>query len=95
MAVDFARDGIRANCVAPGVIDTPFFRRHLATATDPDRFIEVREQRNPLGRFLDAAEVARTVEFVALDASGMTGSAVTVDAGLSASFDFRTGADGS
>lgn len=95
VAIDFARDGIRANCVAPGVVDTPFFRRHLATASDPARFIEVREQRNPLGRFLDAAEVAASVEFVALDASGMTGSTITIDAGLSASFDFRTGDDGS
>jgi len=95
VAIDFARDGIRANCVAPGVIDTPFFRRHLASASDPEKFISVREQRNPLGRFLDASEVAASVEFVALDASGMTGSTITVDAGLSASFDFRTGNDGS
>lgn len=89
VAIDFARAGIRANCIAPGVIDTPFFRRHLQTAADPENFVEVRRQRNPLGRFLDADEVARTVEFAALDASGMTGSVLTVDAGLSASFDFR------
>lgn len=94
VAVDYARDGIRANCVAPGVIDTPFFRRHLSTAADPENFLEVRRQRNPLGRFLEADEVAATVEFAALDASGMTGSVLTVDAGLSASFDFRTGDEG-
>jgi NAD(P)-dependent dehydrogenase (short-subunit alcohol dehydrogenase family) len=94
VAMDHARQGIRANCVAPGVIDTPFFRRHLDTAADPERFLAAREQRNPLGRLLDPDEVAATVEFAALDAHGMTGSVLTVDAGLSASFDFRTGAEG-
>ncbi len=94
IAIDYARNGIRANCIAPGVIDTPFFRRHLHTAADPEKFLEVRRQRNPLGRFLDASEVARSVEFAAIDASGMTGSVLTVDAGLSASFDFRTAGNG-
>lgn len=94
LAVDHARQGVRANCVAPGVIDTPFFRRHLDTASDPEAFLHVREQRNPLGRLLQADEVAATVEFAALDAVGMTGSVLTVDAGLSASFDFRTGEEG-
>lgn len=95
VAMDHARQGIRANCVAPGVIDTPFFRRHLETANDPERFLMVREERNPLGRLLTADDVAATVEHVALDASGMTGSVITVDAGLSAAFDFRTGNEGS
>jgi len=94
LAMDHARQGVRVNCVAPGVIDTPFFRRHLDTASDPQAFLRVREQRNPLGRLLQADEVAATVEFAALDAVGMTGSVLTVDAGLSASFDFRTGEEG-
>lgn len=94
VAMDHAREGVRANCVAPGVIDTPFFRRHLETASDPEKFLSAREQRNPLGRLLEPDEVAATVEFAALDAAGMTGSVLTVDAGLSASFDFRTGAEG-
>jgi len=94
IAMDHAREGVRANCVAPGVIDTPFFRRHLDTAKDPERFLAIREQRNPLGRLLDPDDIAVTVEHVVLDATGMTGTLVPVDAGLSASFDFRTGADG-
>jgi NAD(P)-dependent dehydrogenase (short-subunit alcohol dehydrogenase family) len=95
LAMDHARDGIRANCVCPGVTDTPFFRRHLDTASDPKRFLEVREQRNPLGRLLDPDEVAATIAFVASDAaSGMTGAKIVVDAGLTASFDFRTGNEG-
>lgn len=95
VAVDYARDGIRANCVCPGVIDTPFFRRHLETASDPERFLRVREERNPLGRLLEADEIAAVVVFLASeDASSITGTFVTADAGLSASFDFRTGEEG-
>jgi len=94
-AVDFARDGIRVNCVCPGVIDTPFFRRHLSTASDPQRLLEVRKRRNPLGRLLRPEEVAETIVFLLSDASsGTTGAQFTVDAGLTASFDFRTSDDG-
>ncbi|MGW1419913.1 SDR family NAD(P)-dependent oxidoreductase [Bradyrhizobium manausense] len=96
LALDHARDGIRANCVCPGVTDTPFFRRHLDTAVDPTRFLRAREQRNPLGRLLDPDEVARAIVFLASDsASGITGAQIVVDAGLTAGFDFRTGEEGS
>ena len=95
VAMDHARQGIRANCVCPGVTDTPLFRYHLSHASDPDRFLRVREQRNPLGRLLDPREVAAVVAFLVSDAaSGITGAAITVDAGLTASFDYRTGEEG-
>ena len=95
VAVDHARDGVRANVVCPGVTDTPLFRAHLATARDPERFRAAREQRNPLGHLLDPDDVARAVAFLAGDeSSGMTGSTLIVDAGLTASFDFRTGSEG-
>ncbi|HTY54129.1 MAG TPA: SDR family oxidoreductase [Candidatus Binataceae bacterium] len=96
LAMDHARQGIRANCVCPGVTDTPFFRRHLDTARDPKKFLSVREQRNPLGRLLDPEEIATTIAFLVSDAaSGITGAQIVVDAGLTAGFDFRTGDDGS
>jgi len=95
LALDHARQGIRANCVCPGVTDTPFFRRHLDSAADPAKFLRVREERNPLGRLLDPDEVARTIAFLASDAaSGITGAQIVVDAGLTTGFDFRTGAEG-
>jgi NAD(P)-dependent dehydrogenase (short-subunit alcohol dehydrogenase family) len=95
LALDHARDGIRVNCVCPGVTDTPFFRRHLDTASDPENFLKVREQRNPLGRLLQPEEIAQTINFLASDqASGVTGAQIVADAGLTASFDFRTGEEG-
>lgn len=91
VAVDFARRGIRCNAVCPGIIDTPGFRKHLATASDPGLLEAYRRERNPMGRFLEPAEVASVVGFLASDESrGMTGSVVTVDAGLTASYDYRT-----
>ena len=90
LAVDHARQGIRANVVAPGATDTPAFRRAMGTAEDPEAWIAERAARNPLGRILSADEVANVVWFLASDeAAGMTGAVVAVDAGLSVSFDFR------
>lgn len=91
LAVDHAREGVRANVVAPGTTDTPAFRRAMGTADEPDAWIAERAERNPLGRILSADEIASTVWFLASDeSSGITGAVVTVDAGLSASFDFRS-----
>ena len=95
VAVDYARRGVRVNVVCPGIVDTPGFRAHLGTSADPARFESYRTQRTPLERFLDPTEVAGVVSFLlGPDASGMTGSAVVVDAGLTASYDFRSGEEG-
>ena len=95
VAVDYARRGVRVNVVCPVIVDTPGFRAHLGTSADPARFEAYRTQRTPLERFLDPTEVAGVVSFLlGPDASGMTGSAVVVDAGLTASYDFRSGEEG-
>jgi NAD(P)-dependent dehydrogenase (short-subunit alcohol dehydrogenase family) len=95
VAVDYARRGVRVNVVCPGIVDTPGFRAHLSTASDPQRFEDYRTQRTPIARFLAPAEVAGVVSFLlGDDASGMTGSAVVVDGGLTASYDFRSGEEG-
>ena len=90
LAVDHARQGIRANVVAPGTTDTPAFRRAMDMA-DVRCPTAARAERNPPGPILSADEVASVVWFLATDDSaGMTGAVVPVDAGLSASFDFRS-----
>lgn len=90
VAVDHAGDGIRANCVCPAAIDTPFFRRHVDAAPDPAAFLQKKRARHPAGRILEPIDVARVITFLLSDASlGMNGSVVTVDGGLLASFDFE------
>ena len=54
--------------------------------------LAARTDRNPLGRLLDPEDIARTVAFLLSDeAAGITGAVVPVDAGLSTSFEFRSG----
>jgi len=94
LAVDHARQGIRVNCVCPGVTDTPLFRYHLSKSDAPDAVLAARTDRNPLGRLLAPEDIARTVAFLLSDeAAGITGALVPVDAGLSTSFEFRSGAE--
>jgi NAD(P)-dependent dehydrogenase (short-subunit alcohol dehydrogenase family) len=90
VAVDHARQGIRANAVCPGAVDTPFFRMHVDSAPDPEAFLRAATERHPSGRILDPEDVARVIAFLLSDASlGMTGASVLVDGGLTATYDFE------
>jgi NAD(P)-dependent dehydrogenase (short-subunit alcohol dehydrogenase family) len=90
VAVDHARQGIRANAVCPGAIDTPFFRQHVDSAPDPEAFLKEKTERHPSGRILQPGDVAQLVWFLLSGASiGMNGAAVLIDGGLTATFDFE------
>jgi NAD(P)-dependent dehydrogenase (short-subunit alcohol dehydrogenase family) len=78
VALEGARKGVRANVVAPGLIDTPLGR--LATAGRPGRA----KTPVPLGRQGTAEEVAAPVIFLLSDeASYITAQILLVDGGLS------------
>ena len=95
VAVDHARQRVRVNVLSPGPMMAGLFKRHLDSAADSDRFLAARSARQPNGRILDAAEVARAALFLLSDgASALNGADIVADGGLTASFDFRTGAEG-
>ena len=87
-AVAFAGNGVRVNCVCPGMTDTPMHRSvladlaHLSGLTEA----EIDEQRVasvPMARKASPEEVAAVVCFLLSDdASYMTGQAVNVTGGL-------------
>jgi NAD(P)-dependent dehydrogenase (short-subunit alcohol dehydrogenase family) len=83
LAVEYARQGIRANSLCPGPIETPLLAELLA---DPDR----RQRRLvhiPIGRFGRPEEIAKAALFLASDdASFVTGSALVVDGGITAAY---------
>ncbi len=83
IALDFAQQNIRANCVLPGAIDTPMLRWSAAKDPHPERVLEACDRIHLRGRMGQPEEVARVIAFLASDlASFVTGSAVMVDGGL-------------
>jgi NAD(P)-dependent dehydrogenase (short-subunit alcohol dehydrogenase family) len=84
LAVDFAADGIRANCVCPGYMEMVMTdrRRDLTEKQQAARAAGA-AARIPLGRQGSYEEVAKAVLFLAgPDASYITGAALVVDGGL-------------
>lgn len=74
-------DGIRANAICPGAIDTPMLAPLLAMPEARKRI----EERVPLGRVADPSEIAKVARFLLSDEAGyMTGAAVVVDGGMTA-----------
>jgi NAD(P)-dependent dehydrogenase (short-subunit alcohol dehydrogenase family) len=84
LALDFAADGIRANCVCPGYMEMVMTdrRRDLTEEQQAARAAGA-AARVPLGRQGTYEEVAKAVLFLAgPDASYITGAALVVDGGL-------------
>jgi NAD(P)-dependent dehydrogenase (short-subunit alcohol dehydrogenase family) len=88
-AVEYAARGVRINAVCPGIVDTPLLRRHLESLDDPAGARRAGERRTPLGRILTPEEVAEAICFLVGDgASAFSGAALTVDGGLTVTYDF-------
>ncbi len=84
MAMDYGRMGIRANCICPGFIDTPLFRKTVGGAFPEENRERIRQQHK-LGRFGRPEEIAGAALFlVSDDASFVTGVALPVDGGFTA-----------
>jgi NAD(P)-dependent dehydrogenase (short-subunit alcohol dehydrogenase family) len=95
IALDYARSGVKINLLAPGPMRAGLFERHLASAKDPAEFLATREARQPIGRIVGADEVANAAMFLlSAQASAVFGTTLVADGGLTAGFDYRTGAEG-
>ena len=87
-ALDLARDGVTVNAVCPSVTDTPLLRGRLATIPNGDEVLAAYAARHPLGRVLTVRDIAHAIAFIASPAaSGITGVALPVDAGIGATWD--------
>jgi 3-oxoacyl-[acyl-carrier protein] reductase len=81
VAVQFARDGIRSNCILPGGTLTPLQQRWL---DDPDLAHRAAE-RVPLGRLGTPQDMANACLFLLSDrAAFITGTELIVDGGMTA-----------
>ncbi len=83
VALDFAKNNVRANCIMPGAVDTPMLRWSANLATDPQAVLDGCAQAHPLGRIAQPIEIARSIAFLASDwASFITGTTLAVDGGM-------------
>jgi NAD(P)-dependent dehydrogenase (short-subunit alcohol dehydrogenase family) len=82
VAVEFAKQGIRVNSVAPGAIDTEMVDRFVGKEGDQRNWLR---SLHPVGRFGASEEIAAAVLYLASDAAKFTtGTSLLVDGGMTA-----------
>ena len=91
LAVQYAQNGIRANCVCPGLMNTPLVHKALTTVYgeegDIATLIRTRDAQCPMGHMGDAWDTAYAALYLASDeARYVTGIALNVDGGMSVRF---------
>ena len=89
LALDFGRDGIRVNCICPGITDTPMLRQHLGEGPEGEARIQARLSRVPTGEILTPEDVAKAALYLVSDDSrGISGVLHVVDGGLLAAAEY-------
>lgn len=85
LAMQYARQGIRANAILPGAIDTPLIYREISSRyPSVEAMRAARNQAVPVGRMGTAWDVAHAAVFLASDeAAFITGVCLPVDGGQS------------
>ncbi len=87
LAMDYVEKGIRANCICPGTVETPFVEGYL-NKYHAGEVEETRAQlhaRQPIGRMGRPDEIARMAVYLASDDSAfVTGSVLAIDGGWTA-----------
>ena len=85
LAMQYARQGIRANCIMPGLIDTPMIYKQISGEyASVEEMVAARNEAVPLGRMGTAWDIANAAVFLASDeAAFITGVCMPVDGGQS------------
>jgi NAD(P)-dependent dehydrogenase (short-subunit alcohol dehydrogenase family) len=90
IALDYAADGLRSNCICPGITDTPMLRFHLSRAPDPEALLAERLRRVPLGVAMQPRDIAKAALYLSCeDSSGVTGTSLVVDGGYLAAAEWN------
>jgi NAD(P)-dependent dehydrogenase (short-subunit alcohol dehydrogenase family) len=85
IAVSYAEQGVRCNCICPGWVDTPMNQKVAEDAGGLEKLYPIIKAQQPLGRMASTREVGYAVLFLASDeSSAVTGSALYVDGAASA-----------
>ncbi len=81
LAIDWAADGVRANCVCPGFVRTAMTEGFFENTT----FTDAAKKRIPMGRIFEADEIASVICFLASPLAGaVTGTTLPIDGGWTA-----------
>ncbi|MEO8573331.1 MAG: SDR family oxidoreductase [Pyrinomonadaceae bacterium] len=84
LALDHALQGIRANCICPGRVETEFVKKRIAEYADPEKAYNEMAASQALGRMAAPEEIAACVLYLASDEAGfITGTALEIDGGFS------------
>lgn len=84
LALQYARQGIRANAIMPGLMNTPLIHQQISGQyTDAAAMVKARDEACPMGRMGTAWDIASAAVFLASDeAQYITGVCLPVDGGL-------------
>ena len=85
IALEYARRGIRANAIMPGMMNTPHIRQNIVGQYASEaEMVAKRDAMCPMGRMGTGWDVARAAAFLASDeADYITGQCLAVDGGIS------------
>jgi 2-keto-3-deoxy-L-fuconate dehydrogenase len=84
LALDHALQGIRANAICPGRVETPFVKKRMAEYPDPQKAYAEMAATQAVGRMAAPEEIAASVLYLASDeAAFVTGTAFEIDGGFS------------
>ncbi|MCD9021653.1 SDR family NAD(P)-dependent oxidoreductase [Cohnella silvisoli] len=84
LALDYAVDGVRVNCICPAGVMTPLLEKWILEQDNPEATRTILNDMHALGRPAEAGEIAEAALFLACgNARFMTGVALPVDGGAS------------